>query len=319
MNDHDVTVVLERLIEPLDDEVGSWDDVLGRAAEPRPEHWDEVLDGAGPARDPRPALKPTRDREGPRRHRRRVIVLAAAALVVTVGTATAFGTVRDVFFGTVKPFVRGTQWQSVDGIRFSFKVPRAHPPSSWPWENGPTDCFGPNANVRCLYISKSTVGGQRAEAVIFWTSFPAGGEAAPCTAVVSPAIGRSTDALARAMARAPGTKLVKGPTRVTVGGRPAKHVVLTVRRDLGCDPGFFFSWRPSAPDGECWGACWLDTNVGDTISVWIVDVHGKRLVIEAETRHPESQGYPLAIQVTRADVLKVEAEIEKIVGSIRFG
>jgi hypothetical protein len=319
VNDHDVTAALERLIEPLEDEVGSWDDVLRRAAEPRPVHWDEVLDGAGPVRDPGPALEPTRDREGRRRHRRRVIVLAAAALVVTVGTATAFGTVRDALFGTVKPFVRGTQWQSVDGIRFSLKVPRAHPPSSWPWGNGPTECTGRNAKVRCLFISKSTVGGQRAEAIIFWTGFPTGGEADPCTAFVSPAIGRSTDALVRAMARAPGTKLVGGPTRLTVGGRPARQIVLTVRRDLGCDPGFFFSWQPSAPDGDCFGACWLDTNVGDTISVWIVDVDGKRLVIEAETRQPESQGYPLATQVTRADVLKVEAEIETIVGSIRFG
>ena len=32
VNDHDVTAVLERLIEPLNDEVGSWDDVLRRAA-----------------------------------------------------------------------------------------------------------------------------------------------------------------------------------------------------------------------------------------------------------------------------------------------
>jgi Tol biopolymer transport system component len=47
VNDHDVTVVLKRLIEPLDDEVGSWDDVLGRAAEPRPEYGDDVLDRAG--------------------------------------------------------------------------------------------------------------------------------------------------------------------------------------------------------------------------------------------------------------------------------
>jgi len=34
---------------------------------------------------------------------------------------------------------------------------------------------------------------------------------------------------------------------------------------------------------------------------------------------PESHIDPRAIPVTRADVLKVEAEIEKIVGSIRFG
>jgi hypothetical protein len=318
VNDQDVTVALERLIEPLDDEVGSWDDVLRRAAGSPPEHWDEVLDRPEPALGRRPTLEPLRDREGRRRHRRRVIVLAAAALIVAVGTATAFGTVRDVFFGTAKLFARSTEWRNVDGIRFSFNVPRAHPSSSWPWENGPAKCTGPKARGRCVFISKSTVGGQRAEAIIIWTSFPTGGEAAPCTAVVSTAIGRSTDALARAMAHAPGTRLIKGPTRVTVGGHPARQVVVKVRRDLGCDPGFFFSWQPSAPDGECFGACWLDTNVGDTISVWIVDVHGKRLVIEAETRQPKSQGYPLATQVTRGDVLKVEAEIEKIVGSISF-
>jgi hypothetical protein len=244
--------------------------------------------------------------------------VGVAAAVVVVGGATALATVHEVFSVEAKPFVRGTQWQRVDGIRFSFTVPRPHPPSSWPWQNGPAGCTGPNARLRCFLISKSTVGGQRAEAVVFWTSFPAGGEAALCTAVVSPAIGRSTAALARAMARAPGTKLVNGPTRVTVGGRPAKRVVLRVQEGLGCDPGFFFTW----PHGFArfgWGAFWLDTNVGDRISVWIVDVDGKRLVIEAETRQPNSQGYPLGFQVTRADALKVEAEIEKIVGSIRFG
>ena len=230
------------------------------------------------------------------------------------GAASSSGTVRDVLFGTVKPFVRGTQWQSVDGIRFSLKVPRAHPPSSWPWENGPTDCTGPNAKVRCLFISKSTVGGQSAEAIVFWTSFPAGGEATPCPTVLGSAIGRSTDALARAMARAPGTRLVEGPTRLTVGGRPARKVVVTVRRDVGCDPGFFFGW----PASECWGACWLQASVGDKVTLWIVDVHGKRLVVEAETTQPGSHGRPPGTPVTRADVLEVEAAIDAIVESIRF-
>jgi hypothetical protein len=249
--------------------------------------------------------------------RRIVLVTLAAATVVVVGAASAFAAVHELFSVEAKPFARGKLTRTVDGIRFSFKVPPAHPPSSWPWENGPAGCIRARARVRCLLISKSTVGGQRAEAVIFWTTFPAGGEAAPCTAVVSPAIGRSTAALARAMARAPGTKLVKGPTRVTIGGRLATRVVLRVREDLGCDPGFFFTW-PHDWATFGWGAFWLDTNVGDTMSVWIVDVDGRRLVIEAETRQPNSQGYPLGFQVTRADVLKVEAEIENIVGSIRF-
>ena len=49
MNDQDVTAVLERVIGPLEDEMGSWDDVLRRAAESRPEGWDGVLDPAGAA------------------------------------------------------------------------------------------------------------------------------------------------------------------------------------------------------------------------------------------------------------------------------
>lgn len=249
-------------------------------------------------------------------------VLAAAALTSVAaaspnaekqrfGAESASGTARDVPCSTVKLFARGTQWRTVDGICFSFTVPRAHPPSSWPWESGPV--AGPVAG-RSLLISKSTVGGQSAEAVLFWTSFPAGGQATPCAAVLGSAIGRSTDALARAIERTPGTRLVQGPTRLTVGGRPARKVVVTVRRDLGCDPGFFFSW----PTSGCWGACWLEASVGDKVTLWIVDVHGKRLVVEAETTQPGSHGRPPGTPVTRADALEIEAEIETIVNSIRF-
>jgi len=76
-------------------------------------------------------------------------------------------------------------------------------------------------------------------------------------------------------------------------------VVLSVRKpSLGCDPGFFFMW-----DYNMGGAFWIQTDVGDAIRVWIVDVHGKRLVIEAETK-------------TRDRALA--QEITKIVDSIRF-
>jgi hypothetical protein len=319
VNDHDVTAVLARLIEPVEDEVGSWDDVLERAAEPNLEPREDVGSGK-PARDPSPALELTRDGRGRHRRRRRVLVLAATALVLVAGATAALATEQGVLFGTLKPFARSTEWRNVDGIRFSFKVPRAHPPSSSAWENGPiVHVSTPPARAGSLFLSKSTVGGQSAEAVVFWTTFPSGGEALPCSAVLRPAIGRSTDALARVMAHAPGIKLVARPTRVTIGGRPASHLVVTVRRKVGCDPGFFFSWQPSPPDGECWGACWLEASVGDRINLWIVAVHGKRLVVEAETTQPGSHGRPPGTPVTRADVRTVEAEIEKIVGSIRFG
>jgi hypothetical protein len=96
---------------------------------------------------------------------------------------------------------------------------------------------------------------------------------------------------------APGTKLVKGPLDVTLGGHPAKHVVLTVRKNVGCNPGFFYTWREVFG-----GAFWRTTDVGDTIRVWIVAVGGTRLFIAAATRENAN-----------------EREVEQIVESIRFG
>jgi TolB protein len=119
VNDHDVTVVLERLIEPLDDEVGSWDDVLARAAETRGEDRDDALDRVGSAQDRRQALEPSRDRQGRRQHRRRLVALAAAALVVVVGTASAFGTVRDLFMGSGGSGFASPVW-SPDGRKIYF-------------------------------------------------------------------------------------------------------------------------------------------------------------------------------------------------------
>ena len=241
-----------------------------------------------------------------KQHRQRIGTLVATAVVVIVGTASAFATVRGFFF--VDPFAQGRVSRTVDGVHFSFTVPRGKH-----WENGPHENVGGTTRTRSLLLSRSTVGGQRAEAVIFWTAFPEGGEAAPCTRLLRRDVGRSTGDLAAALAKTPGTEVLNGPIRVTVGGRPAAHVVLSVRKDLGCDPGYFFTWR-----SQSWGAFWLETNVGDKIRVWIVGVEGTRLVIEAETRQPDSRGYPSAVQVTRGDVLKVDAEIAKIVGSIRF-
>jgi hypothetical protein len=252
-----------------------------------------------------------------KRHRRRVTTLVVAVVVAIAGTASAFSTVREL----VDDFLpQDRVSRTVDGVPFSFDVPRR--PTDH-WESGPA--LGPGSKGGSLLLSRSTVGGQRAEAVIFWTGFPNEGvcpglvrrlecgQAVLCERLLSPNIGRSTGDLAAAMAKAPGTELVAGPSNATVGGRPAKHVVLTVREDVGCDPGYFFTWN-----AEMSGAFWLMTYVGDKINVWIVDIDGKRLVIEAETRQPDSQGVPLGFQPTPADVLEVEAEIAQIVKSIRF-
>jgi hypothetical protein len=152
-----------------------------------------------------------------------------------------------------------------------------------------------------LYIGKSTVGPQGAEAVIFWTSFPDGVYAYPCAQLLllDAPIGPSAADLAAVVSTARGTELVTGPSDVTVGGRPAKHVVLTVREDVGCDPGYFFAWQ------QVWGGpFWASTELGDTIRVWIVDVDGTLLFIEAET--------------TKQAGSDLEQEIQQIVESISF-
>jgi hypothetical protein len=187
----------------------------------------------------------------------------------------------------------------VEGVRFSFEAP-------WRWERGPATRLRDGSGFRNgkLLISRNTVGPQGAEAVVFWTSFPGGDRADACGSLTRPRIGPSAADLAAAVATAPGTKLVKVPSDVTVGAHPAQHVVLTVRKDVGCDPGFFYTWRPRGPRGECWGACWLESSVGDTIRVWIVEVDGTRLFIEAET--------------TKQAGPHLEQEIRQIVESIRF-
>jgi hypothetical protein len=176
----------------------------------------------------------------------------------------------------------GSHSLTVEGVPFSLSVPTSG------WER-----FG------SLYISKNTVGPQGAEAVIFWTSFPDG--AYPCAHLLLPGhpTAPSVADLATAVSTARGTELIAGPSDVTVGGRAAKHVVLTVRDDVGCRPGYFFGWQQHRE-----GAFWAETEPGDTIRVWIVDVNGTRLFIEAET--------------TKQAGSDLDREIQQIVESIRF-
>jgi Tol biopolymer transport system component len=63
-------------------------------------------------------LELTRQRKG--RHRRRVLAVVAAGLVVTVVSASAFGTVRDFLFGAPRSFTWGTPVWSPDGRRIAF-------------------------------------------------------------------------------------------------------------------------------------------------------------------------------------------------------
>jgi hypothetical protein len=243
------------------------------------------------------------------RRRRRVVVALAAAALVALGTASAFGSVREFVRGV--GFIRlpaGSAGQhppaarrvlTEAGVRFSFRVPRSWGRfSTIPTKKSPR---GP------ISLNKSSDGPQDAEAIIYWTSFPHGDHADPCARELAPSmIGRSAASLAAAVSTAPGTKLIKGPSNVTLGGYPAKHVVLTVSKYVDCDPGFFYTWREVFG-----GAFWRSTREGDTIRVWIVPVRGTRfskrtrLFIAAATR----KGQPTRM---------LEREVKQIVESFRF-
>jgi hypothetical protein len=169
------------------------------------------------------------------------------------------------------------------GIPFSFELPPR-------WED-----FG----REYPYISKSVVGPQGAEAKIMWAADPENESAAPCDYLRRRPFDGSVADLARVVSEVPGTDLVEGPSETTVGGLPAMYVEFVVRGDVGCDPGFFFTYP------NVWGgALWPETVAGDRIRVWLVSVDGDLFFVEGATK------------VDAGRIL--EEEVQEIVDSIEF-
>jgi hypothetical protein len=149
---------------------------------------------------------------------------------------------------------------TLEGVPFSFTVP-----SGWT-SNG---IFG---------IDKATGIGPDGAGFIFWDDAPVGVFSDPCGSVKAAAAGPSASDLAAAVASVPGLDVVSGPTDVTVGGYPAKHVVVTVREDVDCVANDFYLWyAPSADQAR------FATGLGSTIRVWIIEVDGKHVWIDGET------------------------------------
>jgi hypothetical protein len=185
------------------------------------------------------------------------------------------------------PLALGRHPLTVQGVPLSFSVPT----TGWSIdENG--------------YVSKDTeVAADQAE-FIFWSLANIYSDSCAHTPL-SPPVGPSTADLADAVWTAFGTEATE-PSDVTVGGRAAKHVVLTVPEDIDCDRTSFYLWYDACggalPEAE--GCYRYATELGDTIRLWILDVGGARLVIEADARKGASA--------------EVEQEIQQIVDSIQF-
>lgn len=132
---------------------------------------------------------------------------------------------------------------------------------------------------------------------IFWNNAPNGIYTDPCTRKEGPRVGPSAADLAAALATVPGTQ-AGAPSDVTVGGYPAKLVVVKIPEVAGCTAYNFYLWWAEELTGR------YATKLGSTIKVWIVDVNGTLIQIDGE--------------VTKDAPLKVGQEMQQIVDSIQF-
>jgi hypothetical protein len=163
------------------------------------------------------------------------------------------------------PLPTGDYGAIVKGVSFTFSVPLNGWASSPTTEGRLDNSYYPgHAWVR------------------FWA--PDNVYADPCTHTpMTPQVGPSAADLATAMAMIPGT-IAWGPIDTTVGGFPAKYLVLTVEEDIGCGPASFYLWYS---EGEASSDGPRSTGEkGSTIRVWIVDVDGVRFVIDSDVWMP---------------------------------
>jgi len=178
---------------------------------------------------------------------------------------------------------------SPSGFGFLFYVPT----SGW-------ISSGPDAEGMGGSISKGTA--LSADGAVIRFSNPDRVHADPCTHTLGPPVGESVDDLVAAMATIPGID-VTGPFHFGLKYSTAKHLVLTVRDDIACEPQDFYLWHDEVEGPRSAAA------LGSKIQVWIFNPNNRpifgRIVIEAETY--EGAGP------------EIEREIRQIVYSIEHG
>ena len=176
----------------------------------------------------------------------------------------------------------GRHTATIHGVAFSFAVPTSG------WFSTPARTGG--------FIQRGPDNATTPAWMLFWSLVDVYGD--PCGhTLLSPPMGPTAADLADSLLTMSGTEAT-GPTDVTVGGLPAKHVVLTVREDIGCDAEDAYLW--AGPGESVRYASQLPT----IIRLWIVDVDGERIVIESE--------------LLAGATPELDQEIDQIVDSIRF-
>jgi hypothetical protein len=114
----------------------------------------------------------------------------------------------------------------------------------------------------------------------------------PCNGLAE-TVGPTVDDFATALTTIPGTD-AEGPTDVTVGGLPAKLVVLTIHDDITCPVNTFYLYGQDSA---------YPNSLASVIREWVLEVNGKRYQIHADQAAPDDA---------------ITAEIERIIGSILF-
>lgn len=190
-------------------------------------------------------------------------------------------------FPSPGPLASGTHGVVLDGIPLSFSIP------------------GPGWTSQEGSIGKGEYGQPEYVGIDMWPSAPDNVYADPCahTPLDPPPAASAVD-LAAAAAAVPATQVVTGPSPVTVGGRPAQHVVLTIREDIDCEPHDAYLWYDESSGGAAGGWRWAE-GLGATYRIWIIDVDGTLVWIDAYTfkgAEPE-----------------LDQQIQQIIDSIKFG
>jgi hypothetical protein len=190
-------------------------------------------------------------------------------------------------FPPAGPLSVGAHTVNYDGIPMSFSIPT----SGWRVDAGSSIGKGE-------YEQPDWIG------IDFWLNAPDNVYADLCAHTALDPKPASPADLINAVASLPGTDLVVGPQDATIGGRSAQHVAIKIREDIGCEPHDAWLWYDESSGGASGGWRWAE-GLGTTYRIWVADVDGKVVWIDAYT-------FPGADP-------ELDQEIDQIIASMRFG